>query len=378
MKKGVIICVDDEKVILHGLMSQLRRKFNDVAKIVTCESGDEALELFHSYKEEGRPVYIVITDQLMPGIRGNELLRNIHEHSTETCKILLTGQTDTAAVEDAVNNADLYRYLTKPWDGMDLILTVQRAIESFERNIQLAEQKAELQEHSNRLEKSVESRTFQLKREQEKTDSLLLNILPPEVAAELKETGQVEPKSFEQVSVLFTDFKSFTSIASRVTPKELLHDLNECFMAFDEICDRHNMEKIKTIGDAYMCAGGLPVANETNPVDAIFTAWSMNEWIKEWNANRKANNKPLWEIRIGVHTGEVMAGVIGKKKFQYDLWGDAVNIASRMESHGESGRINISHETYENVKDLFECEYRGKFEVRNRGEMGMYFVTGIR
>ncbi len=378
MKKGVIICVDDEKVVLHGLMSQLGRKFSEIVKIVTCESGEEALELIEQYKIEERNVLLVISDQLMPGIKGNELLRTIHKMSPSTCKILLTGQTDVVAVEDAIKNADLYRYLVKPWDGMDLILTVQQAIDLFERNATLKDQKEELEQHSLMLEKSVEERTYQLMREQERTDSLLLNILPPDIARELKETGHNEPKSFHQATVLFTDFKGFTTMASQVTPRELLDDLNECFSAFDEICDRHNMEKIKTIGDAYMCVGGVPKANSTNPVDALYTAWSMLLWTKEWNERRIAASKPAWEVRIGVHTGEVVAGVIGKKKFQYDLWGDAVNIASRMESSGEPGRINISSETYELVKDHFKCEYRGDIAVKNRGEIGMYFVDEIR
>ncbi|MBK6963844.1 MAG: tetratricopeptide repeat protein [Bacteroidales bacterium] len=210
--------------------------------------------------------------------------------------------------------------------------------------------------------------------EKERSEKLLLNILPYETAEELKEKGSATPKQYEMVSVLFTDFKGFTNIAEKLTPEQLVAELNKCFLEFDHIIDRHNLEKIKTIGDAYMCAGGIPVANTTNPVDVVKAGIEIKAFMDRLKAEREANGQDYWELRIGIHTGKVIAGVVGKNKFAYDIWGDAVNTASRMESSGEPGKVNISGDTYELVKDQFNCTYRGKVKAKNKGDIDMYFV----
>jgi class 3 adenylate cyclase len=210
--------------------------------------------------------------------------------------------------------------------------------------------------------------------EKQKSENLLLNILPLQVASELKQKGEASPRSFKMASILFTDFKSFTKTASSISPLELIQTLNQCFSAFDDIIVKHHMEKIKTIGDAYMCAGGVPEENNTNAVDAVSAALEINNWVNSWNANREMEGLPKWEIRIGVHTGELIAGVVGKKKFAYDVWGDAVNIASRLENTGEVGKVNISGETYQLIKDKFNCTYRGQLTAKGKGDIDMYFV----
>ncbi len=212
--------------------------------------------------------------------------------------------------------------------------------------------------------------------ERRKSDDLLLNILPVETARELKQFGYSRPQLYERVTVLFTDFVGFTHIAARLTPEDLVKDLDTCFAAFDEIVGRHHLEKIKTIGDAYMAAGGIPLANQTNPLDVVTAAQEMMQWMENWAASKRAHDEEPWRLRVGIHTGPLVAGVVGKKKFAYDIWGDAVNIAARMESSGEAGKINISGETYELVKDQFACEHRGKVYAKNKGEVEMYFVTG--
>jgi len=211
--------------------------------------------------------------------------------------------------------------------------------------------------------------------EKKRSDDLLLNILPSEVAEELKAKGNTTAKDFSKVTVLFTDFKDFTLMSERMTAQELVNEINYCYSAFDNIITKHGIEKIKTIGDSYMCAGGLPVANTTNAEDTVRAALEIRDFMEEEKQKRIASNLPFFEIRIGCNTGPVVAGIVGVKKFAYDIWGNTVNIASRMESSGEPGKVNISGSTYELVKDKFTCTHRGKMEAKNKGMVDMYFVS---
>jgi class 3 adenylate cyclase len=217
-----------------------------------------------------------------------------------------------------------------------------------------------------------------IQKEKDRSEELLLNILPQEVAEELKSKGEAEAKLINHVTVLFTDFKGFTAISEKVTPRQLVHDLHECFSAFDRIMEKHGIEKIKTIGDAYMAAGGLPTPNETHALDVVKAALEIRDFIAQGKALKQAQGLPYFEVRIGVHTGPVVAGIVGVKKFAYDIWGDTVNTASRMESSGEAGQVNISESTYALVREqagsLFRFTPRGKVQAKGKGEMEMYFV----
>lgn len=236
-----------------------------------------------------------------------------------------------------------------------------------------------------RLQVLVDERTAEVVKQKEelvvekkKSDQLLLNILPYETAEELKERGKASVKHYDLVSVLFTDFVGFTKIAEKMKPEELVKDLDQYFKAFDEIMEKYGIEKIKTIGDAYMCAGGLPMPNKNNPIKVVLAGLEMQRLVDKINAQKKANGEAVWNIRLGIHTGEAIAGVVGKKKFAYDIWGDTVNTASRIESGGETGKVNISGPTYELVKEYFNCTYRGKLPAKNKGEIDMYFVENIK
>lgn len=219
--------------------------------------------------------------------------------------------------------------------------------------------------------------TKNLNQERAKSDSLLLNILPASVAEELKMSESVSPRHYESASVLFTDFVGFTQIAEGMTPDELIAELDACFSRFDAIARKHKLEKIKTIGDSYMAVGGVPAANHTHAVDCARAALEIQRFMMELTAEKAALSQPCWQLRIGVHTGPLVAGVIGREKFAYDVWGDTVNTASRLESSGVAGRINVSAATYEKVKDLFVCEHRGKISAKNKGEIDMYFVNSV-
>ncbi len=213
--------------------------------------------------------------------------------------------------------------------------------------------------------------------ERQKSDRLLLNVLPREVVEELKRTGNAQPRFYELVTVMFTDFKDFTKIAANLTPDKLVTTLAEYFLYFDSVIESTNLEKLKTIGDSYMCAGGVPIANRTNPVDCVLAALQIQDFARQARSSG-TNDPPLnWELRVGVHTGPLVAGVIGGKKFSYDIWGDTVNTASRIETGGVPNEVNISQSTYNHVKDFFECIHRGKLTAKNKGEIDMYFVLGI-
>ena len=183
---------------------------------------------------------------------------------------------------------------------------------------------------------------------------------------------------YDSVSVMFTDFKGFTKIAEKLTPTELITELDGCFSYFDSLMERFNLEKLKTIGDSYMCAGGIPMTNTTHPIDCVLAALEIQAMMFQVKKLKEGLGHPYWELRLGIHTGPLIAGVIGEKKFTYDVWGDTVNIASRMESSGIAGKVNISSATYNLVKDFFDCEYRGKVQAKNKGDVEMYFVTGIK
>lgn len=227
------------------------------------------------------------------------------------------------------------------------------------------------------LEKRVSDRTQELQEEKKKSDDLLLNILPLDVANELKQTGQSKARSYEQVSVMFTDFKEFTVHSELLKPEELVSEIDFCFRKFDEIITKHNLEKIKTIGDAYLCVEGIPKSSPESIHNIIYAALEIMEFMKELQSKKQKQNKSFFELRIGIHTGPLVAGIVGMKKFAFDIWGDTVNTAARMEQNSEAGKINISQFTYDLVKDKFDCKYRGEIEAKNKGKMKMYFVENF-
>jgi len=370
-----VLYVDDEENNLNSFRAALRRNYN----IYTALSGEEGMDILSK-----NDIHVVVTDQRMPNMTGVQFLQHIPPEK-DNIRIILTGFSDIESIIEAINTGMVYRYITKPWDKDELKITIDNAIETImlrRNNKHLIE---ELKEYNEQLEEKVLLRTKEIEKQKEiieaaklQSDVLLLNILPGEIADELKKFGKSYARKHDQVSVLFADIKGFTSIAEKLTPVKLVTQLDEVFGAFDNIIAKHGMEKIKTIGDAYMCACGLPLSDNENAIKSVNAALDMQQFIKEFGAANKIQNLPVFEIRIGIHTGPLVAGVVGLKKFAYDIWGDAVNLASQMEQHSEPGKVNISGETYSLVKNSFNCTHRGKIETKSKGEVDMYFVDSVK
>ena len=218
------------------------------------------------------------------------------------------------------------------------------------------------------------SQRNKINKEKKRSDELLLNILPIEVANEIKMNGRSNPKTFSMVTVMFTDFKDFTQVSQNISAELLVAELDYCFSAFDTILQHYKIEKIKTVGDAYLCASGLPVSSFTHATDMVNAAIEIRNFMLLRKKEKESKGEIPFELRIGIHTGPVVAGIVGVKKYSYDIWGDTVNLAARMEQNSEDGKINISSSTYELVKDKFKCLHRGKLQAKNKGEVDMFFV----
>ncbi len=372
VRNANILYVDDEVNNLNSFRAALRRNYN----VFTAQSGEEGLEIF-SHND----IQVIVTDQRMPGMTGVQFLQQLPQEP-DNVRIILTGFSDMEAIIDAINTGKVYRYITKPWDKDELKITIDNALETVLLRRNNRHLILELQQYNEQLEEKVAFRTLeiekqkkQLESEKSKSDALLLNILPEEIAAELKRFGKSYARKHEEVSVLFADIKGFTSIAEHMTPDLLVTQLDETFRGFDYITGKYGLEKIKTIGDAYMCAAGLPQDDEAHALNAVKAAIDMQNFIGEFSRSKVIQDLPGFEIRIGIHSGSVVSGVVGTKKFVYDIWGDTVNLASQMEQKSEPGKINISGETYKLVKDHFNCKYRGKIAVKGKGDIDMYFIT---
>jgi CheY-like chemotaxis protein len=364
-----ILIVDDTPANID-VLSELLKDFK--RKVAT--HGSQALALANG----NQPPDLILLDIEMPDMDGFEVCRQLKANpATERIPVIfLTSNMEKRTTVQGFK-AGACDFMTKPFDPEELMVRLRTQLELAESREQLEQMIEQMEISSTLLKDSSEELNLQktaLEESRQKSDSLLLNVLPEAIADELKANGVVTPLHYPIVSVLFADLVGFTRLSIGLSPKALVDELSYLFIGFDTIVEQHRMEKIKTLGDGYMAAGGIPKKNSSNPVDAILAAQAMLEFIQ----NRKEINLkagyPPWDIRIGIHTGPVIAGVIGRNRFSYDIWGATVNTASRMETAGEPGRINISGITYQLVKDKFECTRRGNIEVKNMGKMDMYFV----
>lgn len=364
--KYTLLVADDDRFVHMFIESVFEAEHHDF-QIISAFNGKEVCDI-----AANQQVDLIIMDWEMPVMNGIQALEYLKSDPAisdiPVIIITTTGKLQLAFESGAID------FIRKPLDKTELLVRVKSALSMFKLIKQLVNQTEILEEQS----KELEHKNKELSEQKEKSDKLLLNILPYEIAEQLKNKGVVDAKTYRKVSVLFTDFQGFTKISEKLSPQEVIKELGIFFAKFDEIIGGHFIEKIKTIGDAYMCVGGLPLRNKSNPIDTVLAGLEMQAFAKEYNEQKIKEGKEPWNLRIGIHTGRVVAGVIGKKKFAYDIWGDTVNTASRMESAGEIGKVNVSGNTYEHIKDYFDCEYRGKIEAKNKGEIEMYFVHGLK
>ena len=373
----------------HSLAFDKAKKLD--AKMDMAISVKRLAEIYHQKKDHKKAIeYYKQAMDLAKESNANNELKEIYEGLTQSYSEsrdytnAFRYQTLLINIKDTLYNAATADKLKSMFFNYEL--------EKKQSKIELLNKDAQIQEQELNRQKLVRNgfiggfavvllfagvffrQRNRISKEKKRSDELLLNILPEETAEELKATGTAKAKSFDLVSVLFTDFKNFTQASELLSAEELVQEINYCYSEFDRIVTRHGIEKIKTIGDAYMCVGGLPVANNTHPFDVIKAGLEMQEFIIKNKEERINKGQPYFELRLGIHTGPVVAGIVGIKKFAYDIWGDTVNTASRMESSGEIGKVNISGTTYEIIKDQFDCTHRGKVKAKNKGEIDMYFV----
>jgi class 3 adenylate cyclase/CheY-like chemotaxis protein len=333
--------------------------------ILTAKSAGDAMEILEKQKEgHGDKVNLILMDIEMPMMTGLEACRQIK--LTEDLKdipiIMVTSRDDLSSFKLAFS-AGALDYIQKPVKQGELLARVHAALKlKHEIDVRKAREKELIE--TNRL----------LNMEREKSEGLLSNILPEKIVRHLKNQGKVEPEYYQNVSVLFSDIVNFTELSSMMHPKLLISELNDIFTNFDDIMEEHYCERIKTIGDAYLAVCGMPDENPLHAAYIVKAALSMMDYLI-W---RNEVNQFRWHIRIGIHSGEVIGSIVGIRKYIYDIFGDAVNTASRCQSNSQTMRINISETTYHLVKDLFEFTERDPLPVKGKGDMKMYFVEGLK
>ena len=346
--RQTVLVVDDTPQNL-SLMSDL---LEDLYAVKLAPSGARALKIALA-----KPPDLILLDIMMPEMDGYEVCRQLkaNDATRDIPVIFVTAMTESESEETGLNLGAV-DYLTKPINPAIVLARVRNQLALKAASDELR--------HQNYL----------IEQEKTRVRTLLHNILPVEVASELSATGSVRPVRHESVSILFTDFSGFTQTSATMPAARMVAELNEIFAKFDDICDELGVEKIKTIGDAFMAVAGLPQACDDHAQRCTRAGLRMQEYLQQRNTDAAFK----WALRVGVHSGPVVSGVVGKRKYTFDIWGDTVNVASRMESSGEIGRVNISAYTYDLIRSDFTCEYRGKVDAKGKGQIDMYFVTSLK
>ena len=358
LKEATILIVDDQEANIALLEALLAEE--GYLHVHSTVDPREALSLFQSLS-----VDLVLLDLHMPHLDGFAVMEQLQQEIPPDAyvPILILTADASADVKRRGLTGGAKDFLSKPLDFEEVTARIRNLLETRCLHLQLQQRNQVLHEATRALEA-----------ERQLSERLLLNVLPRSIAERLKRNPGIVADSFADATVVFADIARFTPIASRMTPEEVVSWLNGVFSAMDRLAAEHGLETIKTVGDAYMFVSGLPNAREDHAETAAEVALSFRDEM----ATRTAPDGDPLRIRIGMHTGPVVAGVIGTRKFTYDLWGDTVNTASRMESHGSSGAIHVSQETYERLRHRYQFEERGEVEIKGIGKMRTYFLTGRR
>jgi adenylate cyclase len=347
-EKLKILVAEDEKIIAIDIRNTLRALGYEV--VLTVTTGEDVVKAAEELKPD-----LVLMDIMLSGSMNGIEAASIIQPKFNIPVVYLTALSDNETINKAKITEPL-GYVLKPYDARILNSAIEMAV------------------YKHKVESELRKKTRELEEEKIVTDNLLHNILPSEIVAEWKMYGFISPRHYNHISIMFTDFQGFADISSQLSPDVLVKELNDIFQNFDTIIDSFNLEKLKTIGDSYMIGAGLPKESDDHAVKITQAAVEMQNFIIE----RNKYSGIQWQMRSGINSGQVIAGIVGTNKFTYDVWGDTVNIASRIESNSMPGRINISGSTYELIKDYFECEYRGKLNAKGKGEIDMYFVNNCK
>ncbi len=344
-EKTKIVIAEDENIIAKDIMKTLKRLGYEV--LGSARTGEEIISKTRELKPDLVLMDIVL-EGMMSGIEAAEKIMT----GLDIPVIYLTALADNETLHRA-KITEPFGYVLNPFDERILYSAIEMAM------------------YKHKINRQLKERTRELEEERSKSNQLLHNILPANIVREWKEKGFIKPREFSLVTLLVTDFQEFTSISSKLHPQQLVNELNDIFKNFDAIIAANGLEKLKTMGDSYFVGGGLPSPSEDHAELVINAALEMQEFLMK----RNVDSEYKWEMRAGVHSGNVIAGVVGKNKFTYDVWGNTVNIANKMERLGVAGKVNITENTYNLVKDLFECEYRGSAEITGGGTIKMYTVS---
>jgi class 3 adenylate cyclase len=347
-KKIKILIAEDENIIALDIAENIKRLGYKVCAI--ARTSNDVVEKARKHKPD-LILMDVMLDENSSGIDAAERIRNLFDIPV----VYLTALADNETLKKA-KITEPFGYLLKPFEPKSLHTAIEMAIYKHKVNFKLKE------------------RTRELEEEKMKSERLLQNILPKEIIRELREKGSIEPRQYNSITLLYTDFQDFTTIASKLLPQKLVTELNDIFRNFDAIIDNYGLEKIKTIGDSYLIAGGLPMETDDHAIKIVSAALDMQNFLKA----RSTFSGIRWKMRVGIHSGSVIAGVVGRKKYTYDIWGDAVNAAAMIEKLCKAGEINISETTHELIKCIYECDYNDSIEVFGSEKLKMYYVKRIK
>jgi adenylate cyclase len=363
-----VLLVDDQRIVGETVRRMLAGRTPEI-EYRHCADPHVALAMAVEFSPT-----LILQDLIMPGVNGLDMVRAFRENEvTRRVPIIVL-----SSKEEAVTKADSFAagandYVVKLPDKIELLARIQYHSDAFVHRLQ----RDEAYEVLVRQQQELEELLVRVSEEKQKSENLLLNILPEAVASELKESGNVRAMRFSLAGVLFADFSDFTALSQTMTAEELVSELNECFSSFDRIARAHDIEKLKTIGDGYLCVAGVPAPRPDALLSLAKVGIEIRDFIAARRKERMAGGRRYWEVRIGMHCGPLVAGVVGLHKFAYDVWGETVNTASRLESAGAPGRINISQEFRSHLPPTAVCVPRGLIAVKGMGDVEMFFLESI-